>query len=77
MPKMYSFAFWEASQPIPWLNYPKDVRHKTVTKGVARSQIKRFKHKGYVRIYNGGALTNVVNSRIGFKLHQMRLTICI
>ena len=54
-----------------------DVRHKAVAKGVARAQIKRFKHEDYVRMYNGGALTNVVNRRIGSKLHQVRLTIFI
>ena len=74
-PKMYSFTVCEASEPIPGLNYPMDVRHKAVAKGVARSQIKRFKHEDYVRMYNGGALTNVVNRRIGSKLHQVRLTI--
>ena len=49
-----------------------DVRHKTVAKGVARFQIKRFKHKDYVLMCNDGALTNVVNRRIGSKLHQVR-----
>ena len=76
-PKMYSFTVCEASEPIPGLNYPMDLRHKAVAKGVARSQIKRFKHEDYVRMYNGGALTNVVNRRIGSKLHQVRLTIFI
>ena len=28
-------------------------------------------------MYNGGALTNVVNHRIGSKLHQVRLIISI
>ena len=72
-PKMYSFTVCEASEPIPGLNYPIDVRHKAVAKGVARSQIRRFNHKEYVRIYNGEALTNVVNRRIGSKLNQVRL----
>ena len=43
--KMYSFTFCEASELIPGLNYPIDVRHKAVAKGVARFQIKRFKHE--------------------------------
>ena len=47
------------------------------TKGVARSQIKQFKHEDYVRMYNGVAFINVVNSRIGSKLHQVRLIILI
>ena len=71
-PKVYSFTLCDASEPIPGVNYPMDVRHKAVAKGVARSQIKRFKHEDYVRMYNGGALTNVVNRRIGSKLHQVR-----
>ena len=75
-PKMYSFTVCEASEPISGLNYPIDVKHKAVANGVARSQIKRFKHEDYVRMYNG-ALTNVVNRRIGSKLHQVRLTIFI
>ena len=54
-----------------------DVRHKAVAKGVAQSQIKRFKQKDYVRMYNIGALTNVVNLRIGSKLHHVRLIIYI
>ena len=71
-PKMYSFTVCDASEPIPGLNYPMDVRQKAVAKGVARSQIKRFKHEDYVCMYNGGALTYVFNRRIGFKLHQVR-----
>ena len=70
---MYSFTVWDASEPIPGVNYPTDIRHKEVAKGVARSQIKRFNHEDYVRMFNGGALTNVVNRRIGSKLHQVRL----
>ena len=74
---MFSFTVCEASEPIPGLNYPMVVRHKAVAKGVGRSQIKRFKHEDHVRMYNGTALTNVVNRRIGSKLHQVRLTILI
>ena len=62
---MYSFTVCDASERIPGVNYPMDVRHKAVAKGVARSQIKRFKHEDYVRMDNGGSLTNVVNRRIG------------
>ena len=76
-PKMYSFSVCKSSEPISGLNYQMDVRHMAVAKGVARSQIKRFKHEDYVRMYNGKALTNVVNLRIGSKLHQVRLTIFI
>ena len=49
-PKMYSFTVCDASEPIPGVNYPMCVRHKAVAKGVARSQIKRFKHEDYVRM---------------------------
>ena len=76
-PKMYLFTVCDAAEPIPGVNYPMDMRHKAVAKGVARSQIKRFKHEDYVRMCNGGALINVVNRRIGSKLHQVRLIIYI
>ena len=76
-PKMYLFTVCDASEPIPGVNYPMDIRHKAVAKGVARSQIKLFKHEDYVRMFNGGALTNVVNRRIGSKLHQVRYIISI
>ena len=71
-PKMYLFTVCDASDPIPGVNYPMDVRHNAVAQSVARSQIKRFKHEDYVSMYNGGALTNGVNRRIGSKLHHMR-----
>ena len=31
--KMYSFTVCDASEPIPRVNYPMDVRHKAVAKG--------------------------------------------
>ena len=74
---MYSFIVCHADEPIPGLNYPMDTWHKAVAKGVSRAQIKRFKHEDDVRMYNGGDQTNVVNRRIGSKLHQVRLTISI
>ena len=49
-PKMCLFTVCEASQPIPGLNYPINVRHKAMAKGVSRSQIKRLKHEDYVRV---------------------------
>ena len=76
-PMMYSFTVCDASEPIPGVNYPMDVRHKAVAKGVALSQIKRFKQEDYVRMNNNEALTNVVNRRIGSKLNQVRLIIYI
>ena len=75
--KMYLFTVCDASEPIPGVNYSMDVRHKVVAKSVARSQIKRFKHEDYVRMSKGGSLTNVINRRIGSKLHQVRLIIFI
>ena len=54
-----------------------DRRYKAAAKGVARFQIKHIIHKDYLQMYNGGALTNVVNRRIGCKLHQVSLTIFI
>ena len=76
-PKMYSLTVCDASEPISGVNYPMDIRHKAVSKGVARSQIKRFKQENYVRIYNNGAVTNVVNRRIRSKLHQVLVIIFI
>ena len=76
-PKMYSFTVCDASEPNRGVNYSIDIRHKAVAKGVARFQIKRFKHEDYVGMFNVGALTNVVNRRIGSKLHQVRLIISI
>ena len=76
-PNMYSFIVCHTDEPIPGLNYPMDTWHKAVAMGVSRAKIKRLKHQDYVRMYNGGAQTNVVNRRIGSKLHQMRLTISI
>ena len=74
-PKMYLFTVCEASELLPGLNYPMEMRHKAVAKGVSRSQIERFKHEDNMQMYNGGALTYVVIRRIGSKLHQVRLTI--
>ena len=68
-PKMYSFIVCNAFEPILGMNYRINVRHKAVAKGVARFQIKRLNHEDYLRMYNGKALNNVVNRRIGFKLH--------
>ena len=76
-PKMYSFTVCHADESIPGLNYPMDTWHKAVARGVSRAQIKRLKHENYVRMYNGGDQTNVVNRRIGSKLDQVRLTISI
>ena len=76
-PKMYSFTVCEASEPIPGVNYSMDIRHKAVAKNVVRFQIKSFKHEDYLRTFNGGGLTNVINCRIGSKLHQVSLILSI
>ena len=47
------------------MNYPIDVLHNAMAKGVSRSQSKQYKHEDYVRMYNGRYLINVVNRRIG------------
>ena len=75
--KMYAFTVCDASELIPGVNYPIDVGPKAVATSVARSQIKRFKHENYVRMYNGWAITNVVNCRIGSKFQQVSLIIFI
>ena len=72
-PKMYSFTVCDAFEQIPGMNYSMDITHKAVAKGVVRSQIKRFKHEDYVRMYNSGPLTNGVNRCIKSTLHQVPL----
>ena len=67
-PKMYLFTMCDASEPIPWVNFQMDVRHKAVAKGVARPRSSASNMRTMWRMYNGGALTNVVNRRIGSKL---------
>ena len=76
-PKIYFVTLCDASELIQVVNYPMNVRHKAAAKGVARFYISRFKHEDYVRMYNGGALINVVNRCIGSKLHQVNLIIFI
>ena len=49
-PKIFSFTVCDASEPSPEVNYPMDVRHKAVAKGLVRTQIKQFKHEDYVRM---------------------------
>ena len=74
-PKMYSFTVCRATKYTQGLNCEVEMRHKNVAKGISRSQIKQFKHEDYLRMYTGGALKNVVNRRIGSKLHQVRQSI--
>lgn len=62
---MYSFTIFDASEFIPGMKYSIGVRQKAVTNSVARFQIKRFKHKNYVRMFNGWPLSNVIKRRIG------------
>ena len=71
--KMYLSTLCEASETIPWLNYPIKLRQKAVAQGVAGFKIRRFQHEDSVRIYTNGAATNVVNRRIDYKLHQVRM----
>ena len=59
------FTVYNTSEPISGVNYPIDVLHNAMAKGVSRSQSKQYKHEDYVRMYNGRYLINVVNRRIG------------
>ena len=70
-PKIYSFTVSCATEYTQGLNYEVKMRNKHVTKGISRSQIRRFKHENYISMYNGGKLKNVVNRRIGSILHQV------
>ena len=74
---MYLFTVFDASKPIPGLNYKNKYSAQGDGTALARSQIEHFKHKDYVRMYNNGAFTDVVNCRIGSELHQLRLIIFI
>ena len=64
-PNIYSLTVCDASELIPGVNYPMEITHKVVGKGIALSKIKRFKHEDYVHMYNGGVKTNVVNRSFG------------
>ena len=68
---MYLFTVCRATQFTEGVNYKIEIRNKHVAKGILRSQIKRFKHEDYISMCNGGAHKNVVNRRIGSKLHQV------
>ena len=70
-PKLYSFTVCHATEYSEGDNYKVEMCNKHVVKGISRSQIKRFKHEDYISMYNGGALKNIFNRRIGSKLHQM------
>ena len=58
---MYLLTVCDAYEPIKELNYSMDVRHTAVANNVTLYQIKRLLNENYVRMYNGGALTNLVN----------------
>ena len=46
--------------------------HKAVAKGITRANIKRLTHEDYLQMYNEVAnCRNVINRRIGTKLHQV------
>ena len=69
--RMYSFTVCRATKYTKGLNCNVAMRNKHVAKGISRSQIKRDTHEDYINMYNGGPLKNVVNRRIGSKLHQV------
>ena len=74
---IYLFTVCDAFEIIPGVSYLMDVRHNTVAQGVARYQINSFKYEDYVRVYNGRALNNVTNRRIGCELNRVCLIIFI
>ena len=76
-PNMISITVCDGSEPISRVNYPNNVRHKAVEKSVARFQFKRSKQEDYLHMCNNGALTIVVNRRIGSKVYYVRLIIFI
>jgi hypothetical protein len=48
-----------------------EIATKNVAKGVSRANIAAFTHDEYVAMYRGGDARNIVNRRIGSKLHQV------
>ena len=74
-PKMYSFTVCNAFEYTQGRNYNVKMHNKHVANGISRFQIRRLQHEDYLRMYNGEALQNVVNWRIGSKLYQVRQSI--
>ena len=65
-PKSYSVRTVKASLYQPDSVMPPPVFiHKAVAKGITRANIKRLTHEDYRQMYN------VINRRIGTKLHQV------
>jgi hypothetical protein len=48
-----------------------EIATKNVAKGISRANIAGFTHEQYVAMFRGGDGQNVVNKRIGSKLHQV------
>ena len=72
---MYSFTLCRATEYTQKFNYKVEMHNKHVAKGISRFHIGLFKHEDYLRMYNEGARKNVVNRRLGSKLHSVRQSI--
>ena len=72
-PKSYSVCSVKATMYNPDGEMPPPVyMHKAVAKGITRANIKRLTHEDYRQMYNEVAnCRNVINRRIGKKLHQV------
>ena len=72
-PKSYSVRTVKASLYMPDTEMPPPVFiHKAVAKGITRENIKRLTHEDYRQMFNEVAnCRNVINRRIGTKLHQV------
>ena len=72
-PKFYSVRTVKAIKYNPDGEMPHPVfMHKAVAKGITRANIKRLTHEDYRKMYNEEAnCHNVINRRIGSKLHQV------
>jgi hypothetical protein len=70
-PKMYSLTSCKATKWDPTNPVRPVERHKQVSKGCSRPNIKQFTPDDYVRMYRGVNAHVIVNRRIGSNLHQV------
>ena len=72
-PKSYSVCSVKATMYNPDGEMkPPVYMHKAVAKGITKANIKRLTHEDYREMYNEVAnCRNVINRRIGTKLHQV------
>ena len=77
-PKTYSVQTVKACKYDPENPMPAPVfKHKAVAKGITRENIKRLIHEDYRNMYNENPCRNVINRRIGCKLHQVILCLLL